>query len=331
MAMPGSPFDNPQIPVAARPQEADFAGRPVNFFMKSILLLLILGFSVAAWLLYGHASAGSQEPAAAPNSILSGPASTTMPAETESESAPVSGSGSAGVMEKLGGLIGNLLGPGVSAGNGIDAQIKIDQAKRQASAQAAAAIEPASAPSSPVAYPGSVKNVLNSSVEDENNSSVGTVYDILVDRQTGMSTAVILNGKNNYRGIDLSAIHFTEVARQDASGDISLSLDKHSLESSPSFRYDNLPEGRYVSLRSLENGKVLDDRGKEAGLIDAVTYYNGSARNIVFTVPAVSSEASGKTFVIPYQDVTVVALEKQNAIQLDKNQTAALASAVFSK
>ncbi len=305
-----SPFDNAQVAVHANQLGPDYAARTSGVFFKSISLLIILGLGAAWFFVWrpNHAARAAQQ----------------QEAQT-TDNAAVGDSLADKLSATLKGAIGSDKAPSTES-----AGIELDQAKQQAAADKQQS-QQSSLSSAPVAYEGSFTNIIDGKVTDETGKDAGMIYDILVDRETGASTAVVINNQKKYQGLDLSAVKFNEVAQQDSSGNMKISADAGAIAASPSFSYEKLPSQRYVSLRSLENGQVLDDQNKNAGQIDAVIYYNGSAQNIVFTVPPIGNSTRKGTFVIPYKDVEVLAGAEGNAIRLNNMQTAALASAVIPK
>lgn len=183
----------------------------------------------------------------------------------------------------------------------------------------------------PKDYPYGFKDIVNRPVADPTGKSVGAVHDILVDRETGKSLAIVVNGDSDYRGVDLSAVKFDKVEGQDAKGEIKISTDASTVGSSPAFTYDDAARTRYVSLRSLEGGTVVDNEGNVAGKVDTVIYRNQTAQNILFTVlPSAARQLNTETFAIPYQDIKIeTAANGATIIQLTEAQTAAMAKSLF--
>jgi sporulation protein YlmC with PRC-barrel domain len=302
----------------------------IGFLLRSIVFIFLIGFGAAFYLLIWRPHHAGIQPAAVGSHSAS--ALSIAPAAV----GPGGGSASSGIMQAITSKLG-IGGAPDTAGDtsaGVKASLAIDHAEDSAAgtvqAPSSQGISQNTTISTPVVIPGAITDIINSVVVDENGQRVGTIYDILVDRHSGLATRVIINGgQPGYQGIDLSEVHFNQVAAQSASGAMRISTSAASVKASQPFDYAQMPKDQYVSLRGLEGSVVLDDQAKSAGQVNAVTYANGSAQNIVYTVPAVVQGGHSVSFVIPYEAIRIITSPAGQAIQLSHAQTAAMAATLF--
>lgn len=176
----------------------------------------------------------------------------------------------------------------------------------------------------------SLYDAINSKVYDEDGALSGSLYDILVNKETGQAQAVIVREDETRYGRDLKAIGFERVMKQKTDGDVTLNVTERQVEGAPEFEYETIKRENYVSLRNLQDGQILDYQGEVAGEIDAVIYENAEAGNIYFTLrKALTPNGAPSTFSIPFSEVKIVENPDGYDIQLNKEQTEALAATLF--
>ncbi len=179
-------------------------------------------------------------------------------------------------------------------------------------------------------YRHSFSVIEGSSVFSSEGQKSGTLYDILINKETGAARAIVVNDEDAAYARDLKAIGFNEVVQQDSDGDVALSMTDSQFKDGQPFEYTADDKGNYISLRLLHSGQLLDYEGKVAGEIDAVIYENAEVQNIYFTLrPTLAQYGPSKLF-IPFDEANIVRNQDGYDIQLTKEQTERLARTLFS-
>lgn len=182
-------------------------------------------------------------------------------------------------------------------------------------------------------YRHSAMSVMGSEVYDYEGRKTGNIQDILINKETGKARVVIMDeeGKSRYER-RLAALHFEDVLKQEADGDVMVTQSKEIIEDAPDFDYSSIKDTNYVSLKALSDGQLLDFEGKVAGQIDAVIYENAEIQNIYFTLrPVLVQGQEERKFYLPFEEITIVENTDGYDIQLSKAQTEALAEQLFEK
>ena len=150
------------------------------------------------------------------------------------------------------------------------------------------------------------------------------LYDIMIDRRTGMARSVVIAGQAGYSAVDPDRIGFTNATLAVPA------VVSFARNGNPPmvFTYGATGLVNEVSLRGLQNAPILDDQRKQAGAIDTIVYRNQTAQALIFTVPG-TLPGSGTMFSLPYTAVRVGTDQNGNQFaQLNRDQTAAVAEAM---
>jgi len=175
-------------------------------------------------------------------------------------------------------------------------------------------------------YRHSVRDVVGSEVYGVNGEKAGSIFDILVNKETGQARAIIVNDDDARYERDLTAIGFKNVIKQQSDGDVSVTMAEEKVEDKPDYNYSSIEDTNYVSLRNLYDGQLIDFEGNVTGQIDAVIYENAEAQNVYFTLRATLAQALGaRTFALPFDEVNIIESADGYDIKLTKEQTLALA------
>ena len=152
----------------------------------------------------------------------------------------------------------------------------------------------------------------------------------MIEKETGMARAVIVDPQGGYYNHDLARLRFDNVLKQQPAGKVRATITDDKIETKRPFLYDDVNDARFVSLRHLRDGQVLDDQGNVAGQVDAIIYQNAQAQRIFFALkPSLTSAGMPQIFGIPYEAVDVVQSADGFDIQLSKEQTQSLAHSLY--
>jgi sporulation protein YlmC with PRC-barrel domain len=175
----------------------------------------------------------------------------------------------------------------------------------------------------------SLRDVVTSEVFDRKGTKTGRVHDIVIDKRTGEASAIIVNETGISYQKKLKEVSFKEVVKQAPEGEVTLSATTDELSEENEFIYTEL-DPNTISLRLLRSAQILDDQGKVAGEVDAVIYENAEAQAIYFTViPTLAKAKETKPFRLPYEAVNIVKNADGYDVQLNKEQTEAVAKTLF--
>lgn len=182
---------------------------------------------------------------------------------------------------------------------------------------------------SKTAYRHSMHDVVGSRVIDKNGKNAGKIYDVMVNKETGAGKAIIIQEDESYYERDLKAVGFKTVNKKQEDGDTFLTIAEDTLEKKQKFEYTEGMKEKYVSLRRLRDGELIDFEGNVAGNIEAVIYQNAEAQNIYFSLRPGLTGKNTPDFSLPFKDVKIVESPDGLDIQLNEEQTKALAKMLF--
>lgn len=175
----------------------------------------------------------------------------------------------------------------------------------------------------------SMKDVVGSRVMGEDGNQAGQVHDIVIDKETGEAQAIIVDKDGTYHNQGLSRLTFENVQVQDPSGAVLATLSGDDLGEKPRFSYADMGD-KYISLRHLRDGQVLDHNGDVAGQVSTVIYQNAEVQRVLFALkPSLTGGRDVGLFGFPYENVTVVENPDGYDIQLTEEQTRSLASSLY--
>lgn len=305
--------------------DAPYARRSVSSIFISVALIALL-IAFAYWffvgrnapqdLSYSNAQNQSAQASTALPQTANTRASYSAPPTQSAATETKSGGGPVGFFKRLIGGITNTVGdgPGIRA---VDPTVELQQ-------------EYSRLENIDDGYRHSFNDVLDSQITGSQGEEAGELHDVIIHKDTGVAKAIIIDKEGQYYDTDLTAIKFKNIIKQEANGDVLMSMDRQDVLNNRDFNYAALNDEDYVSIRHLKDGQVLDYEGNVAGQIDAVIYENGEAQNIYFALsPSLSPQGVSHVFGLPYTAVQVVKNLDGYDIKLSKEQTESLAEALY--
>jgi len=178
-------------------------------------------------------------------------------------------------------------------------------------------------------YRHSVLDVIGSEVFGRTGDKAGTIEDILVHKETGKAKLVVIDEDEARYERDMAGVGFKKIRKQQADGDVLLTVAEEKIEQKPDFEYSSIGDKNYVSLRRLRDGQLLDFEGEVAGQIDAVIYENAEAQNIYFTLRPQLARQGISLFYLPFEETQIIENIDGLDIKLTEQQTKALAEMLF--
>jgi len=186
--------------------------------------------------------------------------------------------------------------------------------------------DPATAPDG---YRHSMSSIRGSRVFGSDGDPAGEIDDIMVDMESGKARAVIVDKGGHAFSRDIVALNFDDVAKQAPDGAVRMVIDDDRLEAMQDFEYGRLEKRGYISLNDLEDGQLIDYKGKIVGQIDAVIYTNAEARTLYFRPRPTLRDEGLPDFYLPFEEANIIRNEDGFDVKLTKSQTAALARVLF--
>lgn len=181
-------------------------------------------------------------------------------------------------------------------------------------------------------YRHSIKDVVGSDVVDKDGDQFGRVHDIVVNKKTGEGMAVIVDGAGEYHESQLSSLSYKNVLMQDSEGSVLMTVTGNAFQEKDGFEYTNMDNDKFISLRLLHGGQLLDDLGEVAGDVDAVIYQNAEAQKIYFVLDtALSPNADVVEFSLPFTEVNIIKNPDGYDVKMTKAQTEKLAQLLFTQ
>jgi sporulation protein YlmC with PRC-barrel domain len=167
-------------------------------------------------------------------------------------------------------------------------------------------------------------------VENGNNERVGTVKDVILEKNGKASIVVVADGEFPGFSGKLVAFDYDSIARRNKDGDVIMPLTEDTIDNAAEFSYD--PEKRSENVRvipadgysveALLDGELLDERQETVAQIDNISFKNGYADQLIVAFDQVLG-MSGEKAAFDYSDAKVLRKgEDELNLQLSANQTA---------
>lgn len=174
-----------------------------------------------------------------------------------------------------------------------------------------------------------VNAVIGGDIYGRQGDKAGKIFDIMVHRETGKARMIVLRDNESQTQRDLDTVRFKKVQARQDDGDVMLSVAEESVEGVDE-PYEKADDENYLSLRLLQNGRVIDHRGDIAGSIDTAIYDDREAQNIIFSLKPVMARYGPEVFKISFEEANFIERPGGYDIQLTRQQTARLARTLFS-
>jgi len=182
-------------------------------------------------------------------------------------------------------------------------------------------------------YINSFANFIGKDVLDVDQNKVGEIHDIIVYKSTGKSVNLIVNKDGNAAVRELKAVSFKDILTQSENGETQLTLNSGAFSEDKDFDYADMDFNKYLSLKYLLEGQVLDDKNEVAGKIEAVIYENAEVKNICFLLkPKLINNAENSEesrFSLPFKYSNITKNVDGYDLKLNNKQTVALAENLF--
>lgn len=182
-------------------------------------------------------------------------------------------------------------------------------------------------------YINSFANIIGKDVLDVDQNKVGEIHDIIVYKSTGKSVNLIVNKDGNAAVRELKAVSFKDILTQSENGETQLTLNSGAFSEDKDFDYADMDFNKYLSLKYLLEGQVLDDKNEVAGKIEAVIYENAEVKNICFLLkPKLINNAENSEesrFSLPFKYSNITKNVDGYDLKLNNKQTVALAENLF--
>ncbi len=180
-------------------------------------------------------------------------------------------------------------------------------------------------------YNFSFRDTLDSEIIGARGKRVGTLYDILVNRGTGEAKAIIISEEDQYYDQKLVNLRFQKIRYQEPDGDTLINVTEEQIDQRKNFDYTRYDKDTYVSLKNLRNGQIVDDHGEYVGEIDGLIYQNEEVQDVYFFVKqSLTPLGQARLFNVPFESVNLVEGPGGFDIKLSKEETRALARALYS-
>ncbi len=172
--------------------------------------------------------------------------------------------------------------------------------------------------------------MIGSPVVNAKQERVGTVKDIIVDKDGNASMLIIADGE--FPGFDgkLVAFDYNVISRLNADGDVIAPISEENLSKAAEFSYDRnakadgkvrLISGQAYSVEKLLEGQLLNPKHEDVAQIDDVMFKNGKATNLIVSFDKVLG-LGGKKVAMNYDAAKIVRKSDEIDFQLNQKQTA---------
>ena len=179
-------------------------------------------------------------------------------------------------------------------------------------------------------YRMSFYDVLNGDIISSEGENAGNLHDIIIDKETGEAKAIVIEKDKRVFDRELGTLSFSQVLSQELDGDTQLTITETTFDAKTEFDYANIDYDRYISLRSLEDGQVIDDKSEYVGEIDALIYQNAEVQDVYFYVdPSLTPHGRANLVKIPFEELNVVKNASGFDIQLSTEKTRELAASLY--
>jgi len=160
------------------------------------------------------------------------------------------------------------------------------------------------------------------------NESVGTIKDIIIDRD-GKGIWVIVADGNFFDMGKLAAFDYERIMKINSNGDIAAPLTKSSIDNAAEFSYENKDYSNRVlvipsnglSVSKLLQGRLLDQNKESMADIENILFKNGMASQIIVGFDKMLG-FGGEKAVFSFHDVTIIHDDEKLDFQMSKDKSA---------
>ncbi len=174
-------------------------------------------------------------------------------------------------------------------------------------------------------------DIVGKDVTDRDGREAGFLHDVVINKTSGEGMAIIIQ-EDKYFNADLSLLEISEVETDDNASKVQTHITQESVQNREEFFYDMLDGGEYISLKQLENAKVIDFEGNVTGEVATVIYKDSEVQSLYFTLSPKFEKFDDKmAHALPYDAVNIVEGKNRYEIRLSKEQTEEIAKSLFAK
>lgn len=190
-------------------------------------------------------------------------------------------------------------------------------------------------PAKKVAYAriSSATGMIGSPVINYKNERVGTVKDIIVNKDGEADMLVIADGE--FPGFDgkLVAYNYSDVFKKDAEGDVLAPISENMINRAAEFSYTpdtgksmvrNIPEGGY-SVEKILKGDVLNSNDEKVGSVEDIYFKGGRADLVIIGFDKVLGMGGSKV-AANYQPADIIFDGDSLHVELTAQQSVALSN-----
>lgn len=179
-------------------------------------------------------------------------------------------------------------------------------------------------------YRMSFHDVIDGQIISAEGERAGNLHDIIINKETGDARAIVIEKDKTVFDRELGTLSFSQVLSQEPDGDTQLTITETTLDANTEFDYDSINYDEYISLRSLRDGQVVDDKNEYVGEIDALIYQNAEVQDVYFYVdPSLTPNGNVNLVKIPFEELNVVKNASGFDIQLSTEKTRELAASLY--
>jgi sporulation protein YlmC with PRC-barrel domain len=173
--------------------------------------------------------------------------------------------------------------------------------------------------------------MIGKTVYNQRTEAVGTLHDILVDRNGQAQKVIVADGEMWGMGKKV-AFNYDLVTRRNQDGDIIAPISEATTKQAVAFSYDKKDVGKDVfvipadtySVRELLSGDLVNARGENVANVDNISFLNGRANQLIVGFDKVLGIVGGKKAAIAYGDPQLVRDGTGYDFKLSSNRTAQL-------
>ena len=170
--------------------------------------------------------------------------------------------------------------------------------------------------------------IINHPVYNERNERIGTVTDIILDRN-GQATMVIVEDRAFFGAGKKAAFNYSTITRIERDGDVIMPLTKAAIDNASSFSYDRsertdtvrvIPANSY-SVVQLLDGELINQNNETLADIENISFKNGSADQLIIGFDKLLG-MGGETAAFSYSDATIIADGERLNFRLNTQRSA---------
>lgn len=166
-------------------------------------------------------------------------------------------------------------------------------------------------------------------VKDVTGKKIGTLHDIIIDRDGKAQMVVVSDGGILGLGDKLAAFDYGVIINRNKDGDVISSLSKEAIDNVAEFSYDAAKKGDNIrvmpsgglSVKKVLDADLLDPQNKSVAAVDNLVLRGGEASMLVVTFNKVLG-LGGKKAVMNYDEIALVEKDKDIDFRLTAQQAA---------